>query len=176
MLRECSVKRELSLHKVLGVQEIAESCLVCGKFNEHGYHAQFLNLDDDRVFVRMRPSEHLQSYPDRLHGGVISTLMDELLSRAIQARFPKVISVTLDLSLKFRTPVPYDSEIQGVAWVVKDRTRIYDAAGEIFLPDGTVAVQATGKFLKTDPDDLRGETDRIEFLTDERPFPEHVMA
>jgi len=170
------VKRELIQHKVLGAQEIAESCLVCGKFNEQGYHAQFLNLDDGRVMVRMLPSEYLQSYPDRLHGGVISTLMDELLSRAIQAKFPKIISVTLDLALKFRSPVPYDTEIRGVAWVVKDRSRIYDAAGEIILPDGTVAVQATGKFLKTDPDDLRGKTDHIEFLTDERPFPEFVVA
>ena len=123
------MKRELQQHKVVGSQKIAENCLVCGKFNERGYHAQFLNLDDGRVMAIMTPTEHLQSYPDRLHGGVISTLMDELLSRAIQAEFPMLLSVTLELSLTFRTPVPFDKEIHGIAWVEKNRSRIYDAAG-----------------------------------------------
>lgn len=170
------MKRELHQHKVVASQEIAECCLVCGKHNDQGYHAQFLNLDNGQVMAVMTPSPYLQSYPDRLHGGVISTLMDELLSRAIQAMFPKVISVTLELSLTFRTPVPFDEEIHGIAWVTKDRSRIYDAAGEIILPDGTVAVQATGRFLKTDPEELRGDSDHVAFLTDDRPYPEYVMA
>lgn len=170
------MKRKLTEHAVVGAQCIAEDCLVCGKFNEQGYHAQFLNLDDDRVMAVMRPAEHLQSYPDRLHGGVISTLMDELLSRAIQSRFPMMLSVTLELSLKFRCPVPFDGEIRAVAWVEKDRTRIYDAAGEILLPDGTVAVQASGKFLKTPAADLAGADGRIVFLDDDRPYPATVMA
>ena len=45
-------------------------------------------------------------------------------------------------------PVPLFVEVTAVGRVVKDRGSYFEGAGEMFLPDGTVAVEAKGKFWK----------------------------
>ncbi len=170
------MKRQLQLHKITGPQLIADTCLVCGKDNPIGYRVQFLNLDDGRALALFSPNPNLQSYPDRLHGGVSSTLMDELLSRSIQVKCPTQLSVTLELNLKFRAPVPMDSEIRAVSWVEKERSKVYDASGEVILEDGTVAVEAHGRFLKVDLASVGGtDKNRVYFFEDERPYPQSIM-
>ena len=168
------MKRDLQEHKVIGAQFIDSNCLVCGKDNPIGYHTQFLNLDDGRCLAIFKPHHNLQSYPDRLHGGVSCTLMDELLSRAIQVSKPKQLSVTLDLKVRFRAPLPLNGEICAVSWIVKDRAKTYDAAGEVILPDGTVALEATGRYLKVAPEEI-GSSDNG-FFEDTRPYPQTVMV
>ena len=171
------MKRQLQTHAITGSQLIADTCLVCGKDNPVGYHAQFLNLDDGRALALFVPDPNLQSYPDRLHGGVSSALMDELLSRSIQVKEPKQLSVTLELNLKFRAPVPTGQQIRAVSWVVKDRSKVYDAAGEVLLDDGTVAVEAQGRFYKISLADVGGtDATRTYFFEDDRPYPATIEA
>lgn len=102
--------------------------------------------------------------------------MDELLSRAIQVKYPTQLSVTLELTLKFRAPVPMDCEIKAVSWVEKERSKVYDASGEVILEDGTVAVEARGRFMKVDLESVGGtDENRVYFFEDERPYPQSIM-
>lgn len=148
------MKRELTKHKVVSVQDISRDCFCCGIDNASGLHAHFFNLDDNSVYATFVPSEHLQSYPDRLHGGVVSTLMDELMSRTIQAKVPRLLSVTIKLETKYRAPVPLSKPVHAIAWIEKDRTRVYDARAQVVLEDGTVAIEAFGQFAKLHPEDV----------------------
>ena len=180
--RECEsfilgvdVKKEMSRRRVIGNQLIADDCLVCGMENHIGLHAQFMDLEDGCVYAKFTPRFELQSYPDRVHGGITSSLMDELLSRAIQNGRPRQLSVTIELSLKYRAALSLDKPVRAIAWMERERSRVYDAAGQIVLEDGTVAVEAWGRYLKADMDELGGEEGREYFFEDTRPCPEYVV-
>lgn len=167
-------KHEIEKHRIVGVQQIASHCLVCGKDNPHSFHARFYNLEDGKIAVELLPTEVLQGFPDRLHGGVISTVMDELLNRAILVSRPEIVSVTMELSVKFRKPVPIGKPMRGIAWIEKLRTRTYDARGQIILEDGTIAAEAFGRFAMMRPEDVGGEEGVVYYFDDPRETPEFI--
>ena len=50
-------------------------------------------------------NEH-QSFPGRMHGGMISAILDEGIGRAIWIYEPSTWGVTTHLNVKYRKPVP----------------------------------------------------------------------
>jgi uncharacterized protein (TIGR00369 family) len=137
-----------STHKVTQAQPISRMCLVCGLENEMGLKAQFLELDNGELVGVFTPRQELQGYPGRLHGGIASTILDETIGRVISIADPDVWGVTIELSVRYRKPVPLDHEVRAVGRITRDTSRIFEGEGEIVLEDGTVAVEATGKYMK----------------------------
>jgi acyl-coenzyme A thioesterase PaaI-like protein len=139
---------------------------VCGRDNPFGLHARFYELAPDtpaaagagsaptapasagELLGVFTPREEHQSYPGRLHGGVSSAILDETIGRAILLLQPDAWGVTVEFSVRFRRPLPLDDEIRCVARITRDTSRLFEGTGEILLPDGTVAVEASGKYLK----------------------------
>ena len=120
-----------------------------------------------------RPREEHQSYPGRLHGGVSSAILDETIGRAILLLQPDAWGVTVEFTVRFRRPLPLDEEVRCVARVTRDTSRLFEGSGEIVLPDGTVAVEATGKYLKQTLADITdGDFAEREWFTDPREAPE----
>jgi len=50
---------------------------VCGIGSPIGLHLAFYTDDEGRCIARFRPRSGHQGYPGHLHGGIISTLLDE---------------------------------------------------------------------------------------------------
>jgi uncharacterized protein (TIGR00369 family) len=135
--------------KIKRKQENSRMCFVCGLENQAGLKGSFYELEDGSVLGRFAPRPEWQGYPGRLHGGVASAMLDEVMSRAAMAgKEGEAWGVTSGLSLSFKQPVPLDGEILARARIVKEGGRIYEATGEIILADGRAAVEATGRFLK----------------------------
>ena len=44
--------------------------------------------------------------------------------------------------------MPLDAQVRAVCRITADSGRLFEGSGEIRLPDGTVAVEATGKYLR----------------------------
>lgn len=135
-------------YDVTRAQYVSSMCFVCGSDNPVSLRAQFLETTEGEVIGVFQPGEVHQSYPGRVHGGVSAAMLDELMGRAVNVDEPDTWSVTVDLSTRYRKPVPYDQPVQARARVTKNGSRMYEAAGEIALADGTVAVEATGRYLK----------------------------
>lgn len=94
-------------------------------------------------------SDHLQGYPGRLHGGMAAMILDETIGRAVCIEHGETVwGVTLGLETRFRQPVPLDSKVTTVGSIVKQGRRSFVGIGRIVLPDGSVAVEATGKYLR----------------------------
>jgi uncharacterized protein (TIGR00369 family) len=161
-------------HEVTGTQNISRMCAVCGKENEFGLHARFLELDSGELLGSFEPAEHHQGYPGRLHGGIASTLLDETIGRAISITDPTVWGVTVELTVRFRKPVPLDSEVRAVARITRDSRRLFEGTGEIVLADGTVAVEASGKYMKMPIDVIVDHDFDAEWFADERETPSRV--
>jgi acyl-CoA thioesterase FadM len=60
----------------------------------------------------------------------------------------KAWGVTVELSLRYKKPIPLDEALRVVGRVTRDTSRIFEGAGEILLKSGEVAVSAVGKYMK----------------------------
>ena len=137
------------LHTVTAKQPNSRMCLVCGLKNPFGLHTSFFELDNNELLALFKPREEHQSYPGRLHGGIISTILDETIGRAVMIQSKNdVWGVTVDLQIRFKKPVPLDEELRVTGRITKDSSRFFEGTGELLLQDGTVAATGHGKYLK----------------------------
>ncbi len=122
-------------------------CLICGLDNTAGVRASFYNMEDGSVggLFTFRP-EH-QSYPGRVHGGMLATMIDELAGRVLWVDEPDKIGVTMDIEVKYRKPVPYDTPLKGRGQYVQKLSRAYSAKCEIMDMDGNVLAEGIAKYL-----------------------------
>jgi uncharacterized protein (TIGR00369 family) len=149
---------------IVNKQNISKNCLVCGIENDFGLKTKFYESDNEEVIGIFTPHEKLQSYPGILHGGISATILDETIGRAIMAKYGQnSFGMTIELNIKYKKPVPLDTELKVVGRIVNDRGRIYEGSGELLLPNGEVAVSATGKYMKRDLEKIV----KKEFLVEE---------
>lgn len=133
--------------KVISKQNNSHRCLICGMDNELGVKAQFYNMEDGSVggLFTFRP-EH-QSYPGRVHGGMLATMIDELAGRVLWTDRPDQIAVTMDISVKYRKPVPYDVPLKGRGVYEKKLSRAYSAKCYILDYDNNVLAEGEARYL-----------------------------
>ena len=174
-------------------------CLVCGAENPFGLQARFYELEApgtrtggaqadgatagggeapaagrELLGVFTVREEH-QSYPGRLHGGISSAILDETIGRAITIAHPGTWGVTAELTLRYRKPLPLTGEIRAVARITRDTRRLFEGSGEILLEDGSVAVEASGKYLKMKLGEITDDDfDQREWFTDLRERPDQI--
>lgn len=148
-------------YKIIKMQNNSSMCMLCGLYNEYGLKLHFFETDDNKLISVANLSQHYQSYPSRLHGGIICTLLDEILGRVNMIDNPdNGWAVTAELSTRFLHPVPLEENIFIAAQLTRNSRLIYEAEGSIILQDGTIAAKAKGKYVKsgfekiTDNDDM----------------------
>jgi uncharacterized protein (TIGR00369 family) len=137
--------------KVKNWQNISKNCLVCGVENDFGLKTKFFEMENDEVVALFTPHKFLQSYPNILHGGISATILDETIGRAIMVKHGQdSFGVTIELNLRYKKPVPLDKELKVIGRITNDKGRIFEGTGELYLPNGEVAVIAKGKYMKRD--------------------------
>jgi uncharacterized protein (TIGR00369 family) len=136
---------------IMEKQPNSRMCFVCGIDNPIGLHLKFYTDDEGRCIARFRPKPEHQGYPGHLHGGIISTLLDETMGRVLTPQ--NIWAMTGTLEIKFRKSVPLDQELTITGEIVRARSRAYEAKGEICLPDGTLLVEGTGTYIRI-PDEI----------------------
>jgi uncharacterized protein (TIGR00369 family) len=161
--------------KVRAAQNVSRMCLVCGVENAAGFKARFFELEGGELVGVFQPREEHQGYPGRLHGGLASAILDETIGRAINVADTQIWGVTVEFTARFRKPVPLDREVRAVGRITRDGSRVFEGTGEIVLEDGTVAVEARGKYVKM-PIEGIVDTDfsRTEWFADTLPLPVEV--
>jgi len=146
-------------HKVIKKQPNSRMCLVCGIENKLGLKASFYELDNNELVAIFKPVDEHQSYPERLHGGISATILDETLGRAITIEEETIWGVTAELNIKYKKPVPLDQELKVVAKITRNTNRMFEGEGKILLANGDIAVTATGKYIKMSLDKIADVND-----------------
>jgi len=135
--------------RVIRKQPNSKMCLVCGMKNPLGLKAFFYELENGDVLAIFHPREEHQSYPGRMHGGIATAILDETIGRAGMIKYGEDMwGVTLEFHTRFRKPVPLDTKLRVLGRITGENKRSFEGSGEILLPDGTVAVEGKGRFLK----------------------------
>jgi acyl-coenzyme A thioesterase PaaI-like protein len=134
--------------KVTAKQHNSKMCFVCGLKNPAGLKASFYEVEGDQLVALFTPCERHQGYPGRLHGGMSAAILDETIGRAMNINNEETWGVTVEFNLRYKKPVPLDTQLRVVGRITNQRSRLFEGTGEILLPDGQVAVEGYGKYIK----------------------------
>lgn len=141
-------------YKVVDKQKNSKNCFVCGLKNDFGLKARFYILENKETVALFTPHELHQSYPGMMHGGMSATILDETIGRAILAFEKETLGFTIDLHIRYRKPVPLNTELKVVAKVTHNGSRFFEGKGQIILPSGEIAVEAHGKYIKVNENNV----------------------
>ncbi len=134
--------------KVIKKQTNSEDCIICGVNNEMGVKAPFYEMENGEVWSIFEFRDEHQSYPERVHGGMISAMLDELTGRAIWITHPDMWGVTMELNVKFRKKVPYGEKLKAVGRIIGETSRTFTGTGEIYDMNGTLLASAKAVYFK----------------------------
>jgi uncharacterized protein (TIGR00369 family) len=136
-------------HAVARKQPNSRMCLVCGLKNPCGLLTAFYELTNDELVGVFTAREEHQSYPGRVHGGIVTALLDETIGRAIMIKYRENIwGVTAEFTTRFLKPIPLGQELRVVGRIVKEEGRVFHGTGELLLPNGDVAATGAGRYVK----------------------------
>ncbi len=134
--------------RVLKKQLNSKMCIICGMNNEAGVKAPFYEMEDHSVMSIFSFKQIHQSYPERTHGGLICTMLDEIIGRAIWIDEPDIWGVTMDIQVKYRKPVPLDTQLISVGRITKNSKKFFTGVGTIQDMNGNILAEATANYIK----------------------------
>jgi len=136
-------------HKITNSQNISKNCLVCGVDNEFGLKTHFYETENSELIAVFTPLPEHQSYPNVTHGGISAAILDEVIGRAIMmTNDSSTFGVTVELTVRYKKPVPLGVELKAIGRITRERSRTFEGTGELYLPNGDVAIEAEGKYMK----------------------------
>ena len=122
-------------------------CFACGTLNEHGL-GLVLHVEAQRAWVDLELAPRFQGWDDVAHGGIICTILDEVMAWALAAG--DNWGVTARMSVTFRRPVKIGDPIRAEGWITRTRRRLIDTEARIIDRDGAVLATATGVYVAAD--------------------------
>jgi len=120
-------------------------CFGCGEENPIGLHLDFTEDAQGRFVTKKVLTKNYQSYHDVVHGGIVTTLMDEAMGGYLHHKGEH--GVTGTISVRFHLPTPIGEEIEIAGWEVSRRRNLVNMKAQITLKDGKVAAEATAKMV-----------------------------
>ncbi len=122
-------------------------CFACGRQNPIGLHMEVQYGPAELVATcRLALAREFVGWQEVIHGGILATLLDEIMSHAIW-HFAGP-AVTLGLEIQFRQPLAPGEAILVQGQLLENKGRRLKAKGEIIrLADSLLIANAQGRFL-----------------------------
>lgn len=139
--------------KLPGMQEIAKysGCFVCGEKNRYGLKARFFfDEHTQKAVCDIIADELYAGYKNIFHGGITSTLLDEIMIKALLAE--GLFVVTAEMTVKFKKPVHSGDELHLEGWKVGRKGPIYLTQGRAVNQNGAIVAEAAGKYIMPNSD------------------------
>ncbi len=120
-------------------------CVVCASQNPSSLRLKFKVQPDGGVTAVFDCLPALQSYPDVLHGGVISAILDSAMVNVLFA--VDIVAVTATMELRYLAPTATGRFAMVRAWTESSAAHpLYLQRAEL-VQDGKTMVEARAKFL-----------------------------
>ncbi len=120
-------------------------CFVCGEKNPHGLHLKF-SLHEGKVSSEFIPQKIHQGYKDIVHGGIISTIIDEAMVKA--ALMQGIPAITAEIAVRFRNPLIVGEKAIIEATITNMNKRIIETSARIKKSDETLIAEGHAKLLR----------------------------
>jgi uncharacterized protein (TIGR00369 family) len=122
-------------------------CFVCGEKNPAGLNLKF-SLKEGKVLTEFTPKKIYQGYKDIVHGGIISTVIDEAMVKvALMQGMP---AVTAEITVRFRNPLMAGEKAVVEAEIIKTNRKIIETTAVVKKEDGTLVAEGNAKLMRQD--------------------------
>lgn len=120
-------------------------CFACGSLNPIGLHME-VSFSDNKAFSRLCLKKEFQGWSDIVHGGVMATVLDEIMAHAVIHYVGQ--AVTTSLQITYRAPLHVGEEIEAMGYVAEQTRRAAVAKAEIRIPHSKKLIaKGESKFL-----------------------------
>ncbi len=120
-------------------------CFACGNRNDIGLGLEFSHRDG-RTFSEFVPKKVHQGFMDIVHGGIITTVLDEAMVKGVL--FQGIEAVTAEISVRFRNPLFVGEKAVIESEIKKAGTRLLETSARMLKDDRTVVAEAEAKLLR----------------------------
>ena len=124
-------------------------CFGCGQANANGLRLEFLLAPDGAVVSLPVVPDAFEGHPGYLHGGIIATLLDEAMSKAVRVLGRP--SMTRKMEVEYLRPVPSGAPLRIEGRVVRSEGRKHWAEAVIVDAEETALAQGNGLFIEIQP-------------------------
>jgi uncharacterized protein (TIGR00369 family) len=121
-------------------------CFGCGEANAEGLHLEFLLAQDGSVVCLPTISDNFEGPPGYLHGGIIATLLDEAMSKAVRLR--GVTAMTRQMEVEYLRPVPSGAPLRIEGALLRSEGRKHWTEAKILSESAVTLASAKGLFVE----------------------------
>jgi uncharacterized protein (TIGR00369 family) len=129
-----------------GIPQGASRCFGCGPANAAGLRLEFLLAEDGAVVCLPTIPDRFEGPPGFVHGGIIATLLDEIMSKAVRAR--GLTAMTRQMEIDYLRPVHSAAPIRLEGRLVRSEGRKHFTEARILNERGRVLAEAKGLFIE----------------------------
>jgi uncharacterized protein (TIGR00369 family) len=129
------------------IRASADKCFGCGPGNEIGLKLKFHEVEKGVVQTKTILLPPYQGYASIVHGGIVSTLLDEAMAYAALYSSDPGHVATAWMEVRFSKPVPIGKELTLIGRITQKKRNILETEGEIRSIDGDVLASSAGKYV-----------------------------
>ncbi len=118
----------------------SDLCFGCGRNNPIGLKLSF-KWDGKKVITEFTPNKLHQGWADVIHGGIITTVLDEAMAYA--AGYEGIKCITATMLTRFKHPLSVGEPTIVTASVTKNARRFIETEAKMTLMDGTLIAECT---------------------------------
>ncbi|MFW5787319.1 MAG: PaaI family thioesterase [Halanaerobiales bacterium] len=126
----------------------ADMCFACGKDNPISLGLEFELVDDSTAETTFIPSPEHQGYNGMMHGGLVSTLLDEAMAKVLELN--EIPAVTAELKTRFKEPVKIGEKLLITGKITDNYKKLYYTEAELKNKKGKILATAEAKFMQAE--------------------------
>ncbi|MFW6034802.1 MAG: PaaI family thioesterase [Halothermotrichaceae bacterium] len=124
-----------------------DMCFACGNDNPISLRLKFEKVADNKVEAEFIPKPVHQGYEGIIHGGIVSTLLDEAMVTAVIVQ--DVEAVTAEINIRFKEEIIVGEKLKIMGYTKGGKGRLVFTEGVIKNSNGKIKAKAKAKFMKT---------------------------
>jgi uncharacterized protein (TIGR00369 family) len=120
------------------------NCFVCGQDNPIGLKLDF-SFDETSAWAWFDSPQCFEGYHGVIHGGIIATLLDEVMAKIILSK--DLVAVTADLSVRYRKSLPVGAQVKITGEITLQKSRTIHTKAVIADENGTIYAESTAVYI-----------------------------
>jgi len=121
-------------------------CFGCGEANPQGLHLEFFLAPDSSVVCFAEIPDTYEGPVGHVHGGIIATLLDETMSKAVRAR--GYTAMTRHMEIDYLRPIPSRAPIRLEGHLTHNEGRKHWTQARILDATGAEYAKSKGLFIE----------------------------
>jgi acyl-coenzyme A thioesterase PaaI-like protein len=122
-----------------------DGCFACGRANPLGLKLEFV-FEGDEYVTYFTPAKQHQGWLGITHGGIVSTVLDEVMARAIHVK--GISALTAEMTVRLRRPAIVGTRIRFAGRIDSEEGRLIHCSATATDESGALIAEATERMVK----------------------------